>query len=135
MGRVKEYYQDKLGQEAMENAMSKKQAPPLAKKVCLSTDDYFKKQWDEAELIVNKLKVTLQYPTNAPEDLNQPNSFEEINNFNEWIKHIYHLSTDLSAIAEDVMELGKKNGQIERNYLEGQEDDGFQGYDKPSDYL
>ena len=139
MGRVKEYYQEKLGQEAMENEMSKKQAPPLPDKlepkVCLSTDDYFKKQWDEAELIVNKLKVSLQYPTNAPEDLNQPRSFEEINNFNEWIKQIYNLSTDLSAIAEDVMGLGKKNGQIEENYSDAQEVDEFQGYDKPSDFL
>ena len=136
MGRVKEYYKEKLGQEAMEQAMSKKQAPPLEKKVWLSTDEYFKKQWDEAELIVNKLKVSLQYPADtAPDDLNQPRSFEEINNYNEWAKLIYNLSSDLNAIAEDIHGLGRVNGQIENNYEDAQEVDGFQGYDKPSDFL
>ena len=129
MGRVKEYYKEKLGQEAMEQAMSKE------KKVCLSTDEYFKKQWDEAELLVNKLKVSLQYPASAPEDLNQPKSFEEINNYNEWAKLIYNLSSDLNAIAEDIHGLGRVNGQIENNYEDAQDFDGFQGYDKPSDFL
>ena len=135
MGRVKEYYKEKLGQEAMEDAMSKKQAPPLAKKVCLSTDDYFKKQWNEAELIVNKLKVSLQYPVDAPENLDRPETFESIESYKKWAKLIYSLSSDLADIAEHLEVLGNDNGQIERNYQDAQQDDGFQGYDKPRDYL
>ena len=135
MGRVKEYYKEKLGQEAMEDAMSKKQAPPLAKKVRLSTDAYFNKQWNEAELIVNKLKVSLQYPADAPENLDRPETFESIESYKKWAKLIYSLSSDLANIAEHLEVLGNDNGQIERNYQDAQQDDGFQGYDKPRDYL
>ena len=57
MGKIKEYFIEKLGGEAMEVEMGKMQAPPLERKKCLSTDAYFNKQWNEAELIVNKLKI------------------------------------------------------------------------------
>ena len=48
---------------------------------------------------------------------------------------IYNLSSDLNAIAEDIHGLGRVNGQIENNYEDAQDFDGFQGYDKPSDFL
>jgi hypothetical protein len=139
MGRVKEHFIEKLGQEAMENEMSKKQAPQLPDKlepkVCLSTDDYFKKQWDEAELIVNKLKVSLQYPADAPENLDRPETFESIESYKKWAKNLYCLASDLADIAEHLEVLGNDNGQIESNYQDAQQADDFQGYDKPSDFL
>lgn len=135
MGKIKEYFIEKLGNEAMEVEMGKMQAPPIERKKCLSTDAYFNKQWNEAELIVNKLKVSLQYPTDAPENLDRPETFESIESYKKWAKNLYCLASDLADIAEHLEVLGNDNGQIESNYQDAQQADGFQGYDKPRDYL
>ena len=135
MGKIKEYFIEKLGGEAMEVEMGKMQAPPLERKKWLSTDAYFNKQWNEAELIVNKLKVSLQYPADAPENLDRPETFESIESYKKWAKNLYCLSFDLANIAEHLEVLGNDNGQIESNYQDAQQADDFQGYDKPSDFL
>jgi len=135
MGKIKEYFIEKLGNEAMEVEMGKMQAPPIERKKCLSTDAYFNKQWNEAELIVNKLKVSLQYPADGPNNLDCPETLGSIESYKKWAKNLYCLSSDLANIAEHLEVLGNDNGQIESNYQDSQQADGFQGYDKPRDYL
>ena len=128
---------------------AKKQAPPLAKKVCLSTDDFFlqkfnegqkvinsfQERYNEGKLIIEKLQKEYQYPVDAPENLNWPDKLKEIERYKEWARLIYNLSSDLNDIADHFCGLGKDDGQIESNHIETQQADDFGGYDKPSDYL
>jgi len=128
------------------------QAPPLAKKeesVKVSTDDFFiqkfnegqkvinsfQERYNEGKLIIEKLQKEYQYPADAPENLNWPDKWEEIERYREWAKLLYNLSSDLNDIADHFCGLGKDDGQIESNHIDTQQADDFGGYDKPSDYL
>tara|TARA_R110002051_G_scaffold59033_3_gene108242 strand:- start:1734 stop:2144 length:411 start_codon:yes stop_codon:yes gene_type:complete len=119
MGKVKEYFIEKYGMVALDE-MGKMQAPPIERKKCLSTDAYFNKQWDEAELIVDKLKVALQYPAAGPDNLDCPETLGSIEAYKKWAKKLYCLSSDLADITEHLEVLGNDNGQIENNYLDTQ---------------
>lgn len=92
----------------------------MRNKPWISTDLYFIQEWNEMQLIVNKLMKVMPYPEDAPEDLNLPDKLEEIENFKIWITHIYNLSCDLNTRAEDVLGLTGPNGQIEENHVDTQ---------------
>ena len=82
----------------------------------LTTDTYFKKEWNEMQLIINKLMKVSQYPKDAPDDLDHPDKLEEIESFKVWIANIYNLSGDLNTRAEDILGLTRPSGQIEDNH-------------------
>ncbi len=86
----------------------------------LTTDLYFVQEWNEMQLIVNKLMKVMQYPEDAPDNLDHPDKLEEIENFKVWIAHIYNLSGDLNTRAEDILGLTRPNGQIEENHRDTQ---------------
>ena len=72
----------------------------------LTTDLYFVQEWNEMQLIVNKLMKVMQYPKDAPDNLDHPDKLEEIENFKVWIANIYNLSGDLNDdLVVDVLDI------------------------------
>ena len=100
--------------------MNKKSPFRYEKNNWLTTDTYFVQEWNEMQLIINKLMKVSQYPEDAPDDLDHPDKLEEIESFKAWINHIYNLSSDLNARAEDILGLTGPNGQIEENHIDTQ---------------
>ena len=100
--------------------MNKKSPFRYEKNNWLTTDTYFNKEWNEMQLIINKLMKVSQYPKDAPDNLDHPDKLEEIENFKVWIANIYNLSGDLNTRAEDILGLTRPSGQIEENHRDTQ---------------
>jgi len=61
----------------------------------LTLDEQMQDRWNRAEKIINAIKMALQYPEDGPEDLDFPDSLEEIENFQYWAGKLEDLAGEL----------------------------------------
>ena len=72
-------------------------------------DTEFRKEWDKAEEIVNKLKRKLQFPEGGPDNgIHLAAKETEVKAFKDWGEELYNLSCDLIESTELIQSFGNE---------------------------